>query len=120
MYVHPRGWHLRSSASRLDVPSTLLSQPADVHGRALPLQLTPHPLRQLLGWLQAGQWCLAALVRSNADSCTPLPRTVQSRRSIASSRAVSAELISRSSWPRLAGTLHRGILRGLGRVPRAP
>lgn len=45
-----------------------------------------------------------------------LPRAVRSRQSISSSRAVSAVLISRSSCPRLAGTLHRSSFPGPGKT----
>jgi hypothetical protein len=45
-----------------------------------------------------------------------LPRAVPSRQSISSIHAVSAVLMSKSSCPRLAGTLLRWSLPGPGRT----
>ena len=57
-----------------------------------------------------------AMEAIRATHCPAWPRAVRSRQSIASSRAVSAVLMSRSSCPRLAGTLHRSSFPGPGRT----
>jgi hypothetical protein len=50
--------------------------------------------------------------RPRWDQIPPLPRAVRSRQSIASSRAVSAVLMSKSSCPRLSGTDQRSSFPG--------
>ena len=54
--------------------------------------------------------------RKRLPKIATVPRAVQSRQSISSNRAVSAALMSRSSCPRLAGTLHRSSFPGSGRT----
>ena len=60
------------------------------------------------------QKSLGVLVGTNYGPA--LPRALLSRQSISSSRAVSAVLMSRSSWPRLGGTDQRRSLPGPGRT----
>jgi hypothetical protein len=62
LYLYPLGRHLRSTAGQPAAGSrpTLLQKSADMHGRALPLLLTPHAHCQMYGCLPARARCLAA------------------------------------------------------------
>jgi hypothetical protein len=59
LYLYPPGRHLRPTAGQpaAGSRSTLLWKSTDVHGRALPLLLTPHAHCQMRGSTRARERC---------------------------------------------------------------
>ena len=65
--------------------------------------ITPRSMARVIG---GPEWNGSAMMDDSGSplaQAPALPRAVRSRQSSVSSRAVSAVLMSRSSWPRLSG-----------------
>lgn len=93
--------------------------------RTIPSALVAQPSPIVIGFAENARSCdschdpFLAPARNDRARYGPAvqePRAVRSRQSTSSSRAVSAVLMSRSSCPRLAGTLQRSSFPGPGRT----